>query len=66
VGGGTNIYFTELNRFRPPVELLEFVTWSMNPQVHAFDDLSLVETLETQATTVESAQSFFGGLPHAV
>ena len=52
VGAGTNAYFTELNRERPPTELLDLVCYSMNPQVHAFDNASLVETLETQAQTV--------------
>lgn len=69
-GGGTNAYFTELNRTRPPVELLEgaldLVCYSLNPQVHAVDDLSLVETPPLQATTVESARRFVGDLPLAV
>ncbi len=69
-GGGTDAYFTELNRNRPPVELLEealdLVCYSLNPQVHAVDDLSLVETPPLQATTVESARRFVGNLPIAV
>jgi hypothetical protein len=63
IGGGTNAYFTELNRGRPPVAALDLVSYSLNPQVHAFDNASLVETLETQAVTVESARQFTGGLP---
>lgn len=63
IGAGTNAYFTELNRNRPPVQLLDFVAYSMNPQVHAFDNASLTETLKTQATTVESARRFTGKLP---
>lgn len=50
---GTNAYFAELNRQRPPRGMT--VCYSFNPQVHAFDDLSLMETLEAQASTVESA-----------
>jgi D-apionolactonase len=65
-GGGTDAYFTELNRDRPPVEVLDLVCYSINPQVHAFDNASLVETLQTQACTVESAQGFAQGLPVAV
>ncbi|MBI1928100.1 hypothetical protein HYR99_28130, partial [Candidatus Poribacteria bacterium] len=60
---GTNAYFTELNRGRPPVEALDGVCYSINPQVHAFDNASLVETLETQARTVDSARQFVGNLP---
>lgn len=66
IGAGTDAYFTELNRERPPVRQLDLVAYSLNPQVHAFDNLSLVETLEAQATTVESAHKFIDGLPLAV
>jgi hypothetical protein len=66
VGGGTNAYFTELNRNRPPVEALDLIGYSLNPQVHAFDDLSLVETVKTQGVTVASARAFAGDLPLAV
>lgn len=66
LGAGTNAYFTELNRERPPVEVADFVCYSVNPQVHAFDNASLVETLETQGQTVESTRQFAGGLPIAV
>jgi D-apionolactonase len=57
---GTDAYFTELNRGRPPVELLDGVCYSINPQVHAFDNASLAETLEAQGWTVESARAFTG------
>ncbi len=65
-GGGTNAYFTELNRNRPSTDGLNLVCYSVNPQVHAFDNLSLMETLETQAATVHSARGFVGALPIAV
>jgi hypothetical protein len=66
IGGGTDAYFTELNRARPPVRLLDHVGYTLNPQVHAFDDASLVETLETQAVTVGSARQFCGSKPLAI
>ena len=66
IGAGTNAYFTDLNRGRPPVESLDLVCYSINPQVHAFDNSSLIETLEAQTVTVESARQFTGGLPIAV
>jgi len=66
IGGGTNAYFTELNRDRPPAEALDLVCYSLNPQVHAFDNASLLETLEGQAETVKSARRFVGDLPLAV
>jgi D-apionolactonase len=58
LGAGTNAFFTELNRERPPADLLDFVIYSVNPQVHAFDNLSLVEALQTHVETVRTARSF--------
>jgi len=66
LGSGTNAFFTELNRGRPQFDLLDVVCYSLNPQVHAFDNLSLVETLAAQASTVESTRQFCKGLPIAV
>ena len=66
IGAGSNAYFTDLNRGRPPVEALDLVCYSINPQVHAFDNSSLIETLEAQAVTVESTRQFASGLPIAV
>ena len=63
IGGGTNAYFTELNRNHPPIAGMDFVAYSINPQVHAFDNGSLVENLAAQAETVRSAKSFMGDLP---
>lgn len=66
IGGGTNVYFTELNRTRPPIQALDQVSYSINPQVHAFDNASLVETLAAQTATVESARQFCGDRPLAI
>jgi hypothetical protein len=66
IGSGTNVFFTELNCNRPPIQAMDLVCYSLNPQVHAFDNLSLVETLAAQASTVESARHFCGTLPIAV
>ena len=65
-GSGTNAYCTELNRERPTLDGLDLVSYSLNPQVHAFDNASLVETLATQAETVSSARQFVGETPIAV
>ncbi|MBX3050673.1 MAG: hypothetical protein KF753_04305 [Caldilineaceae bacterium] len=65
-GGGTNAYFTELNRNRPQADAFDLVCYSINPQVHAFDNLSLVETLAAQAASVHSARGFVGDRPIAV
>lgn len=60
---GTNAYFAELNRNRPHAEQLDGVCYSVNPQVHVFDDRSLMETLEIQGETVRSARCFCGNKP---
>ena len=66
IGAGTNAYFTELNRGRPPVAALDLVCYSITPQVHAFDNATLVENLEAQAWTVDSARHFIGDRPLAI
>lgn len=63
IGAGTNAYFAELNRGRPLTQALDVVCYSINPQVHACDNASLVENLEAQAATVESARQFCGDRP---
>ncbi len=66
IGGGTNADFYQLNQCRPRVENLDFVSFSINPQVHASDDFSLVETPSAIPYPIESAKRFFGGLPVVV
>ncbi|MCC6540302.1 MAG: hypothetical protein IT162_22340 [Bryobacterales bacterium] len=60
---GTNEYFTELNRGRPDASKLDGSCYSLNPQVHAFDNLSLIENLEPQGETVRTARTFLGAKP---
>jgi hypothetical protein len=66
IGGGSAASFLELNRLRPAVDALDFVVWPQQPQEHAFDNGSLVETLAAHRATVESAREFSGGLPLVV
>ena len=66
VAGGTNVYFCELNRNPPPTEALDAVVYSLNPQVHAFDELSMVESVAAQAETVTSARALCRDLPVVV
>jgi hypothetical protein len=70
VGAGSDANFCELNREQAlgrcvPAEA-DFVFWSVNPQVHAFDDTSVMETLEAYPATVESARAFAQGQPLVV
>ena len=66
IGTGTNAYFAQLNRGRPVGGGWNLVNYSINPEVHAFDNASMVENLEGQASTVESARQFVGSVQIAV
>jgi hypothetical protein len=63
IGIGFDTNFTELNRNRPDLQGVEFVAYGMNPQVHAFDNASMIETLSIQGDTVRSARHFLGEIP---
>ncbi len=66
IGGGSRAHFTELNRAALPLELMDVVGYGITPQVHAFDNASLVETLAAQSVTVASARAIAGDRPLAV
>jgi D-apionolactonase len=61
VVGGTNQFFAEVNRDHPEVGSLDGVVYSVNPQVHAADDRSLMENIQGQRDTVATARSFAPG-----
>lgn len=63
VGTGVNAYFAELNRSRPSIEKADFVSFTICPQVHAFDNASLVENLEAQREVICSAKTLFPQKP---
>lgn len=60
LGGGMASFFTELNRKRPPVQMLDFVTHGICPIVHAADDLSVIETLQAVPHILASARAIIG------
>ncbi len=66
LGGGMFSFFTELNRKRPPVAQLDFITNTTSPIVHAADDRSVMETLAALPWQVDTARSFSQGTPHRV
>ena len=66
IGGGMFSFFTELNRKRPPAQLLDFVMNTTCPIVHAADDRSVMETVEALPYQVKTAQSYIGRTPHRV
>jgi hypothetical protein len=55
LGGGTNLYFTELNREPPDTLAFDVLNFSINPQVHAFDDQTLIQNTMTQQIVAENA-----------
>ena len=55
IGGGADANFAEFNRSRLSPELMDYVTFAMNPQVHASDDLTLLENMEGQGFAVKTA-----------
>jgi len=67
IGAGSDCNFCELNREQARSNFAlsdaEEIFWSINPQVHAFDHLSIMETLEAQAATVASARWFAKSRP---
>jgi D-apionolactonase len=63
VAGGSPRYFAELNRERPQAGAFDALCYPLCPQVHAFDDTSLMETLQIHSVTVNNAQAFAAGRP---
>lgn len=63
VGTGTDAFYTQINRYPPNIEYLDFISYSNNPQVHAFDNESILSTVRGQASNVESCIHKFGGRP---
>ena len=59
-------YFTELNRKRPPAHLLDFVTHTTSAVVHAGDDTTVTENLESLPAILASTRAFIGGRPYRV
>ncbi|HET7771399.1 MAG TPA: hypothetical protein VFN74_21690 [Chloroflexota bacterium] len=63
IGGGSRADFVNVNRATLPLPHLDFLTFAVNPQVHAFDDASIMETIEAQSVVLENAQRIAQGRP---
>ncbi|WP_106829948.1 hypothetical protein [Parabacteroides pacaensis] len=61
VGSGTDANFAQINRNRPEVTCLDFICYSIQPQEHASDPLSIIENIQGQSDTVQTACSFSDG-----
>lgn len=66
LGGGSRADFAELNRADLPLDELDVVTYAISPQVHAFDDDSIMSTLRAQPATVAGARRIAGDRPLAI
>jgi len=66
IGGGAHAFFTELNRRRPLTHFLDYISFTVTPIVHAADDRSVMETLETLPAIIESAGAIASGKPWRV
>ncbi len=66
LGGGMLSTFTELNRKRPKPELVDYVTHTTCSIVHAADDRSVMETLETIPAIIASTRAMIGDTPYRI
>ena len=64
IGGGNFAYFTELNRKPPPSGQIDFVCHSTCAIVHAADDRSLTESLESCPYLIQSCRRLFPELEY--
>lgn len=55
VGGGSDYWFAEVNRSPMDFRDLDFLAFSITPQLHVFDDESIFESLAVQATVTKTA-----------
>jgi len=63
VGTGANGVFIDLNADIPSLEGAEYLSYAVNPQIHLFDNQSIVENMPAQGYTVESAKKVGQGRP---
>ena len=66
LGGGMLSTFTELNRKRPKAALFDFITHTTCSIVHAADDRSVMETLETLPAIIGSTRAMIGETPYRI
>jgi hypothetical protein len=59
-GCGTDLYFTELNRQGPDTTGLAWTTFSVNPQVHSFDDRTVLQNTATLGVIAAEAPRLTG------
>lgn len=66
IGGGMLSFFAELNRRRPPVDRVDFVQHGSASNVHAADDRSIMETLQSLPHVFRSTRAFAAHTPYRI
>lgn len=59
-GAGTDYNYRELNCNRFDGRQLDFISFSIDPQEHATDDLTIIENVAAQEDTIQSARDLYG------
>jgi D-apionolactonase len=62
IGAGTDYNFRELNCNPFPAQQVDFISYSIDPQEHATDDLTIIENIGAMPDTVASAKLIYGDL----
>src|SRR5687768_5789627 len=60
LGAGTNYNFNEINKNIFQASGLDFISFAIDPQEHASDDLTILENSSALETLVRSAKSIYG------
>ncbi len=63
IGGGSNANFAEFNRNRLSVGSVDFVSTAANPQVHAEDEMSIIENIEGLNYVIQSMMALYPDVP---
>lgn len=65
-GGGMFSYFTEMNRKRPPTEAIDLLSYTTTATLHAGDDHSIMEGLESLPAMAASTRAIASDRPFNV
>ena len=65
-GGGTDGHLADLNRRRVAARGLDRLVFALNPQVHAFDDATMVENVGSLRALADTLRGFAGGAALAI
>jgi len=61
IGGGSYAHFTELNRQRPPLDALDYLSYGLTPQAHDVDEATMMENVAPAADVHRTVRRFAPG-----